>query len=129
MDSSLIAPCGMNCNLCSAFLRGKNERNHCPGCRLMEKSENKYIRQCIIRNCETLKDKDMKYCSCKCQVYPCKRLKGLDKRYRTRYNMSMIDNLEFIEKKGIRKFLANEKNRWVKGNKVYCVHTKKYQSY
>lgn len=27
---SLIAPCGMNCSICMAYLR---EKNKCPGCR------------------------------------------------------------------------------------------------
>lgn len=29
MDKTLIAPCGMNCQLCYAFQR---EKNKCPGC-------------------------------------------------------------------------------------------------
>ncbi len=31
MDVSLIAPCGMNCGICLAYLRTKNV---CPGCRV-----------------------------------------------------------------------------------------------
>jgi hypothetical protein len=43
---------------------------------------------------------------------PCERLKHLDKRYRTRYHMSMLDNLDFIKKKGITKFLKKEEKKW-----------------
>lgn len=44
--------------------------------------------------------------------YPCKMLKGLDRRYRTKYHMSMIDNLNFIKEKGIELFLEKEKEKW-----------------
>ncbi len=40
--------------------------------------------------------------------------------------MSMICNLNSIKEKGMKTFLKNEEKRWVKGNKVFCVHKKKY---
>ncbi len=52
-----------------------------------------------------------KFCF-KCDDFPCTNLAHLDKRYRTKYQMSMIENLENIEKHGIRKFIENEKLRW-----------------
>jgi len=121
MKSKLIAPCGMNCGLCIAFLRDKNK---CPGCRYMDDPESKYCKQCSIRNCEIRKNKGLKFCSNKCEKYPCTRLKNLDKRYRTKYHMSMIENLENIESKGVRKFVQNEKKRWKckKCNCTICVH-------
>ena len=53
-------------------------------------------------------------------------MERLDDRYRTKYGMSTIDNLRMIEKYGIRKFIETEKNKWIKGNKIFCVHTKRY---
>lgn len=44
--------------------------------------------------------------------YPCQRLKNLDNRYRTKYGMSMFDNLLFIREKGLEKFLENEQDKW-----------------
>ena len=123
MKSMLIAPCGMNCNLCSAYLRDKNK---CPGCRSRGKDKSQYRTKCIIKNCSRLKKNNWKYCSVKCEKYPCRRLKNLDKRYRAKYDMSMIENLENIEKNGIRKFIDKEKKRWMKGDKIFCVHHKKY---
>lgn len=122
MNTKLIAPCGMNCNLCSAYLR---EENKCPGCRLMI-NEKGYFKKCTIKHCKHLKENNWKFCSDKCERYPCKRLKDLDKRYKTKYAMSMIKNLENIKKKGIRQFVKDEKKRWTKGNKVFCVHKKEY---
>jgi uncharacterized OB-fold protein len=51
-------------------------------------------------------------------------VKHMDKRYRTRYNMSVIENLENIQRLGIRKFVANEKIRWACPNcgGMICVH-------
>jgi hypothetical protein len=124
MKEILIAPCGMNCNLCMAYLR---EKNTCSGCRDLEKTKSKYIRKCIIRNCSIIKENNWRFCSPKCEKYPCQRLKSLDKRYRTRYGMSMIENLEFIMKQGMKKFLKSqeEKYKCPKCGSVICVHNKK----
>ncbi len=123
MKSKLIAPCGMNCSICVAYLR---EKNKCPGCNLQGKPSSDYFRKCSIKNCSVIKEKNWKFCSPKCDSYPCGRLKTLDKRYKTKYGMSMRENLENIKKKGIRKFIESEKKRWMKGNKIFCVHNKKY---
>jgi hypothetical protein len=114
MKAALIAPCGMNCALCIAYLR---EKRRCPGCPGREK-------KCAIRNCEHY-TKARRYCFL-CDQYPCSRIKRLDERYRKRYGMSMIENLKFIREKGIRKFLRNERERWIRGGKTFCVHTREY---
>lgn len=123
MKTNLIAPCGMNCKICLGYLRDKNK---CSGCREMDENNSNYCRKCIIKYCDALKEKGMKFCSDKCEKYPCKRLKDLDKRYRTKYGMSMIENLEFIKRSGIREFIQHEKRRWIKNRKVLCVHNKYY---
>lgn len=121
MQTKLIAPCGMNCGTCLGYLR---EKNKCPGCRLMTETNSDYIRKCIIKHCEILKKNKMDFCSPKCEKYPCKRLKSLDKRYRTRYKISMVENLENIEKLGVEKFVKNEEVRWMCHgcNGTLCVH-------
>jgi ribosomal protein S27AE len=47
-----------------------------------------------------------------------------DKRYRTRYKMSMIENLGTISASGIGRFLASEKVKWTcsKCGGIICVH-------
>jgi len=121
----LIAPCGMNCNLCLGYLR---EKNRCPGCNNIHNIDNKRECRvkCIIRNCQILQQNTLKYCSSKCQKFPCTRLKNLDKRYRTKYGMSMIENLKTIEKNGIKDFIRQEEKKWIKGDKIFCVHRKVY---
>ena len=109
MKKDDIAPCGMNCGICKGYLR---EKRKCPGCRMMDKNKPEYCRKCIILHCEILKKNKMKFCSNKCEKYPCTRLKNLDKRYRNKYHMSMLENLDFIKKQGIDKFLEKEKKKW-----------------
>jgi len=109
MNAKLIAPCGMNCAVCIGHLR---EKNKCPGCNFMDEEKSDYCRKCIIKHCEILKEKNLQFCSPECEKYPCSRLKKLDKRYRTKYEMSMLENLVYIENLGIEKFVETEKIRW-----------------
>jgi hypothetical protein len=58
-------------------------------------------------------------------MFPCARLKQLDKRYRTKYHMSMIDNLYFIRDKGMEAFLKEQEQRWACGkcgDHLVCCH-------
>jgi len=120
MNLKLIAPCGMNCGICLGFLRDKNK---CLGCRGTDKNKPNGCRKCIIKNCEKLKRRGGKFCFV-CEDSPCMRLKNLDKRYRTKYGMSMLENLANIKKYGIRKFVKNEESRWkcVHCGGTICVH-------
>lgn len=120
-DSNLIAPCGMNCAICLGYQR---EKNKCPGCRETDAYESSCGRKCIIRSCETLKINNWSYCSDLCEKFPCIRLKNLDKRYKTKYGMSMIENLENIKKFGVEKFVKSEQERWKcpKCGELLCVH-------
>lgn len=111
-----IAPCGMNCLLCHSFQDAKSK---CPGCGSKNGITRKNCSNCVIRNC----DKKVAYCF-ECEIFPCKQLKNLDKRYRLRYGMSMIENLEYIRSKGEEAFVAsqNEKYKCPECNKPRTVH-------
>jgi hypothetical protein len=116
-NPELIAPCGMNCGICMAKLRQKNK---CPGCR--GKDDGKPVTRlgCKIKSCENL---NSKFCYT-CVDFPCLKLKKLDKRYRIKYNMSMIENLEYIKKYGVVAFLDSENVKWTcsECGGVICVH-------
>ena len=118
--TQLIAPCGMNCGVCLAYLR---EKRKCPGCHGEDANKPVTRKKCVIKNCEMIQRSKSKFCF-ECENYPCKRLKQLDKRYRTKYNMSMIENLENIKKIGLSAFIENEKERWhcTSCGGVICVH-------
>jgi hypothetical protein len=109
INPNLIAPCGMNCGVCIGYLRDKNK---CLGCREMKKNKPNHFKNCTIAHCSFLKEKKIRFCSAICDKFPCTRLKNLDKRYKDKYKMSMLENLERIKKSGIRKFVQNEEDRW-----------------
>jgi hypothetical protein len=108
MEEKLIAPCGINCGICKYFYR---EKNKCPGCRFEDENKSKSCIECIIVNCEKIKNSKSGLCF-ECPEIPCKRLKALDKRYKTKYHMSMIENQDYIKKHGTDKFLEKEKKKW-----------------
>ena len=120
IPTALIGPCGMNCRLYSAYTR---DREACPGCRGDNSLKAISCVSCRIKNCEEMANAKIKYCF-GCDSFPCLRLKHLDKRYRTKYGMSMIGNLENIREFGIRQFIRNEKKRWAcpQCGVLICVH-------
>jgi hypothetical protein len=111
-NSSLIAPCGMNCSVCMAFLR---EKNKCTGCRGSDLNKPKTRVNCKIKNCDSLKRNNSKFCY-ECNKFPCEVLAHLDKRYQSNYHMSMIENLKNIQQIGLDDFLKNEQARWTCSN-------------
>lgn len=120
IHASQIAPCGMNCRLCRAYVR---DRNPCPGCGGDDAFKTKVRIECYIKNCEKLTDAEVKFCF-NCDSFPCARLKHLDQRYRRNYGMSMVENLEYMKSFGIGRFVRKEKQKWTcpKCGEILCVH-------
>jgi hypothetical protein len=125
MDEDLIAPCGMNCGLCISYLARKNDLNsrgfkrvYCEGCRPRGKN-------CLHMGdgCALLREGRVRFC-CECGDFPCKRLKALDKRYRTKYHMSMLENLRAIQERGLGGFLEREGETWrcPRCGEMLCCH-------
>jgi len=106
-NSYLIAPCGMNCGTCIAFLRPKNK---CAGCRIESDGKRTTRVMCVVKNCVKLKESASGFCY-DCEIFPCKRIMQLDKRYRSKYRTSFIENLLMIKEKGIDSFLEYESKR------------------
>jgi hypothetical protein len=119
---NLMAPCGMNCSVCMAYLRKKNR---CNGCNIESPEKANHCARCLIKNCGE-RPKGSAFCF-SCGSYPCLRLRKLDKRYRLKYHMSMIENLNRIRILGLSAFIVTESNRWACpecGNSI-CVHNGK----
>ncbi len=107
-DILLIAPCGINCGLCLAYLRDKNR---CLGCNADDIHKPAYCVKCRIKNCEKLQETQSKFCY-ECNTFPCYRIKQLDKRYRTKYAVNVIENLEQIRDLGMDEFIKSENTKW-----------------
>ncbi len=113
IEEKIIAPCGMDCALCIAYQgmhidlnkEGFN-RTYCPGC--IPRGEN-----CLHMKdkCDLVGKGTVRFCY-ECKDFPCTRLKALDKRYRTKYHLSMIENLIFIRDQGMQAFLEQETSKW-----------------
>lgn len=125
MEEKLIAPCGMNCGVCVSYLAMKNDlkkqgfnRKYCAGC--LPRGKN-----CTFMkdHCDLLGKGLVRFCY-ECGDFPCTRLKALDKRYRNKYHMSMIENLEFIKAQGMKLFLEEEEAKWrcPECGDVICCH-------
>jgi hypothetical protein len=125
LKAQLIAPCGMNCAVCSAYIAQRLDlekkgirRTYCVGCR--PRGQNCTFMSHI---CRKIGEGLVEYCY-ECLEFPCPRLKRLDKRYQ-KYNVSMIDNLNFVKEQGMDKFLAKEIEKWKcpKCGDLICCHT------
>ncbi len=122
--AELIAPCGMNCGICVAFfgytMKGEKRKHACKGCRLRSS-----LCAFIKKQCAKLATRQIEYCF-ECTDFPCENLTTLDKRYRTKYSMSMIENLEYIQINGIKQFLKHEEERWKcpACGGIICIHNK-----
>ena len=124
----LIAPCGMNCGICTRYLaysRGIPEEKgrliHCQGCLSLNN------RVCFIKKgCKKLLKKELLSC-CECETIPCNNLDRLDKRYRKQYGMSMIENLKTLKEKGMTKFLETEetKHQCPQCSDIISIHDRK----
>lgn len=124
-SEELIAPCGMNCAICSGYLAMKHDVKsegirmpYCKGCRPRGK-----ICAFLKKRCELLLNNKVRFCY-ECENFPCEALLRLDKRYQTYFRMSMIKNLKTIEKKGISEFLKKEEEKWKcpECSEVICCH-------
>jgi hypothetical protein len=124
-EKELIAPCGMNCSICSGYLAFKHDVKskgvrmpYCAGCRPRDK-------KCAFlkKKCDFLLNNEVVYCY-QCKEFSCDNLLRIDKRYRSFFKMSMIENLEFIKKSGITNFLKKENEKWKCKNcgELICCH-------
>ena len=112
-NENLVAPCGMNCGICSGYLAETHDikkqgvrMTYCRGCRPRNKN-------CAFlkKRCRLLSEGTVNFCY-ECPQFPCDQLKAIDKRYRERYHMSMLENLSFIREHGIDGFLKKEEEKW-----------------
>lgn len=118
----------MNCGICSGYLAYANNVDkkrgkiiHCSGCLPRNK-------RCafVKKHCELLINNKVRFCY-ECPNFPCERLQTLDKRYRTKYGMSVIENLEFIRDNGIDKFLRRQAKKYKcpTCGAMICIHNGK----
>ena len=109
----LIAPCGMNCNVCSGYLASQYDikkqgirMSYCLGCRPRNK-------KCTFlkKRCKRLMNQTVQYCY-ECSEYPCGKLRDIDTRYQALFRMSLLENLTNIKQNGLKKFVETQEETW-----------------
>ncbi len=111
IPKELIAPCGMNCAICSKYLSyiNKLKRSQCSGCRVRNQKCDYLFAKCTGVN--NSKSDSMVFCF-ECDQYPCKEIDRMDDRYRKNYKMSVKENLEQIKTLGIDTFIEKQYKKY-----------------
>ncbi|MGE5174651.1 MAG: DUF3795 domain-containing protein [Betaproteobacteria bacterium] len=126
ISEELIAPCGMNCAICSRYLAYvyNLKRSQCIGCRPRKERCTYLFEKC--KGINHASRGNAAFCF-ECDYYPCKQISRIDDRYRKNYETSMKDNLEYIEKMGVGKFIEEQykKHRCPKCGGLISIHNRK----
>lgn len=123
INARMIAPCGLNCALCTRHLQ---KESPCPGCSGPDEQKPDCCRiRCRIVSCRIRRTLEDGFCDA-CEKYPCADVMEKELRYTSTYPMieTPLANLSFIRQNGMDAFLELEKERWscpaCRG--VICVH-------
>jgi ribosomal-protein-alanine N-acetyltransferase len=106
IDDNMFAPCGMNCKVCYKHLKAKKA---CKGCLAGDDHKPEHCIHCKIKECA--KSKGYTYCY-DCGEFPCKQVKNLDKSYKKRYGVSLVENSKIAKEEGLSQFMQSEITRW-----------------
>jgi len=124
----LIAPCGMNCAICSRYLSYVNnlKRSQCAGCRPGNKKCSYLFEKCSGINSALQGNSTASFCF-ECNQYPCKQINRMDDRYRNNYEMSVKDNLECINNIGVEQFTKEQHEKYCcsKCGGLISIHNRK----
>lgn len=107
----MVAPCGLDCNICAKALI---EKNPCQGCNGPDDHKPDFCAMyCEIILCRKRIDNGYKYCD-ECPDYPCEHVMEKENRYASQYphRESPLENLQMIRGKGMDAFLEHERQLW-----------------
>lgn len=106
-----IAPCGLDCSLCSRALLPDRP---CPGCRGTGENKPAFCREkCGIIRCRARRENGYTFCD-ECPDFPCPDVMEKENRYTSQYPLyeSPLQNLRDIREKGMEAFLQAERKAW-----------------
>lgn len=122
-QAHMIAPCGLNCALCSHYLEGIEP---CEGCNGPDDKKPDCCRiECAIVHCEKRRALPGGFCDA-CPDFPCADILEKETRYSNAYPMveTPIGNLAYIRRHGMAQFITQEEKRWSCPDcgALICVH-------
>lgn len=107
IEKEMLAPCGVLCLACSAYL---HKTKPCPGCRApQEAQKRKSCMHCAKKKCAF--DRGYLWCFA-CERFPCARIKDLSKRYNQNHDVDLIQN-GLAAREDMRGFLAAQRARFL----------------
>lgn len=107
----MIAPCGLDCSLCS---RAHSAVDPCPGCLGPDEHKPEFCaKRCGIILCTKRKQNGWRFCDV-CPDFPCADVMEKENRYTTQYPLteSPLENLRAIRETGMDAFLEKERAAW-----------------
>lgn len=124
----LVAPCGMNCTICSYYLAYVNNLNRarCAGCRPGNKKCTYLFSKCSGINNPLKGNAAARFCF-ECDQYPCRQIDRMDDRYRKNYAMSVKRNLEYIKVNGVGGLVEEQYSKYqcAKCGGLISIHNRK----
>lgn len=107
---NLVAPCGLYCGECTAFVGGE-----CGGCRSNEGLSKEYRKHCRIYGC--LGSKDLRICL-ECEGFPCEYfdLFKAEKLEHSSWYLDVWSNMKQVREIGLTVFLKKKEN-WLRKRK------------
>ena len=108
---NMVAPCGLDCSLCSQA----HKKDHtCPGCMGPDEEKPEFCStRCTIIQCEKRRQHGYRFCD-ECPDFPCEFSHERENRYQSQYAMkeSPFANLKMIREKGMDFFLNSQREKW-----------------
>ncbi|MGI6152821.1 MAG: DUF3795 domain-containing protein [Christensenellaceae bacterium] len=109
IPKEMLAPCGVNCQACSAHLAATGAASRCPGCRAPANThKRKSCVNCAKKDCAF--SQGLTWCF-ECSRFPCSRIKSLNKRYIENYGIDLIQNGRSAQA-GMDAFLQEQRKRF-----------------
>lgn len=107
----MIAPCGLDCSLCS---QAHKKDAPCAGCTGPDENKPEFCSaRCTIIQCEKRRHNGYRFCD-ECPDFPCEFSNEREKRYMSQYVLreSPLGNLRAIRERGMEIFLEKQKAIW-----------------
>lgn len=121
LEADMLAPCGMNCAVCYVHVGMRKHGRRCAGCLRSDEGKPEHCRVCKIKTCAA--ERGFRRCH-ECGGFPCKLIKNLEKSYKKRYHVSLVENSLAVRELGLGTFMERDRRRWtcVKCGGAFSLH-------